>query len=308
MFNLSSKPRKAGRRLKMRRALLIAGYFLFFTIFSIASAVFAANSCININTASLEELDKIKYVGESRAKQIIILRGEKLFSSVDELDRVIGIGPAIVAKIKQEGMACASQQEPQSTTTALSLEVRPPREAEPQNVIPITYSSGIIFSEIMPSPEGPDETEEWIKIFNKNNFKVDLSDWQITDTVGKTNTYTFPAGIKISAMGFLVLNRPETKIILNNNADGLKLIQPDGKVIDSVNYEKALRGQSYGPGAVNTIKEVEEKGLAAISEPIIIGQNKRSFPPLLAALALAIFSVIIILFLYKKKLIKKDFD
>ncbi len=205
------------------------------------------------------------------------------------------------------------QQEPQSTTT--TVEVRPQqREVEPQSVVepkqPVVYPSGIILSEIMPSPEGPDETEEWIKIFNKNNFEVDLSDWQITDTIGKTNTYTFPAGIKISAMGFLVLNRPETKIILNNNADGLKLIQPDEKTIDSVNYEKAPQGQSYNltnsgwiwSGNKGDKKEENkiEKSLAAISEPIIIGQNKRNFSPLLTAITLAILSGFVIILLILK--------
>lgn len=198
----------------------------------------------------------------------------------------------------------AIEVEPIETTTIPLLEIRSPLEIESQSIVEpkqlIIYPSGIIFSEVMPSPEGADETEEWIKIFNKNNFGVDLSGWQITDTVGKTNTYTFPASTKISSQGFLILTRPETKIILNNNADGLKLIQPDGNIVDSVNYEKALLGQSYGPGAINTIKKGEEKGLAAISEPIIIGQNKRNFSPLLTAITLAIFSGVIILVLKRK--------
>ena len=284
--------------------------------FLAASTISAANACIDINTAPQEELEKIKHIGESRAKQIIMLREEKLFSSVDDLDRVVGIGPARIADIKAQGLACVEvilQQELQlSKTTAPLLEI----------VESITYPSGIIFSEILPSPKGADETEEWIEIFNKNNFEIDLSGWQIMDKAGKTSAYAIPAGIKISAMEFLVLWRQETKIILNNDGDGLDLTNPGGEITDSVSYKKTTLGQSYGlinsnwvwsenptPGAVNIIpakssafakatadKSAGEVGLAAVSEPITEGQNRRNFYPL-AAFTLAILSGFVILLL-----------
>ncbi len=108
-----------------------------------------------------------------------------------------------------------------------------------------TYPSGIIFSEILPSPEGPDAENEWIEIFNKNDFEIDLSGWKISDVMGSTKTYTFSEGIKIKGFGFLAVRRPETKITLNNDSDGLKLIRPDGSIGDTATYEKALLGQSY---------------------------------------------------------------
>lgn len=74
----------------------------------LALAVNAANPCIDINTASKQDLEKIKHIGEARAEQVIKLRGEKLFSSVDELSRVIGLGPARISDIKKEGLACIS--------------------------------------------------------------------------------------------------------------------------------------------------------------------------------------------------------
>ncbi|MDP2864212.1 MAG: lamin tail domain-containing protein [bacterium] len=195
----------------------------------------------------------------------------------------------------------------------------------------IVYPSGIILNEILPSPEGADETEEWIEVLNQNNFEVLLSDWKITDTVGKITTYSFPKGIKIPPQGFLVFSRPTTKITLNNDGDGLKLIQPDGKIVDEATYEKAPRGQSYNlinsnwswstnltPGAVNfipfpqpeekigaeslkdkSITEPETKReLATIGEQI--SKSSRSLFILLIALSLAIFSGTTILFLKKK--------
>lgn len=204
----------------------------------------------------------------------------------------------------------------------------------------IVYPSGIIINEILPSPKGSDEKEEWIEIFNQNNFKIDLSGWQIVDVRGKATVYTLPEGISIEPLGFLVFSRPSTKITLNNDGDGLNLIQPTGNIIDSVNYEKAPQGQSYNrteagwawniiltPGNANIIssplssqfkpeekekpkseaespkiKEVKE-GIAAIGEQI--PKETPSFFILLIALAIAIFSGVIILIL-KKKI--KSFD
>ncbi len=57
---------------------------------------------ININTASLEELQEIVHIGADRARQLIELRP---YSSLDELSRISGIGPARLADIKEEGKA-----------------------------------------------------------------------------------------------------------------------------------------------------------------------------------------------------------
>ncbi|MDP3784584.1 MAG: helix-hairpin-helix domain-containing protein, partial [bacterium] len=74
-------------------------------------SIWAADPCIDINIAPKEELEKIKQIGESRAEQIIKLRGEKPFLSVDELSRVTGLGAVRVSDIKKQGLACVKTQE-----------------------------------------------------------------------------------------------------------------------------------------------------------------------------------------------------
>lgn len=61
------------------------------------------NSCVNINTASFEELQRIKHIGPDRAQQIIDLRP---FKSVDDLTRVKGIAEGRLKDIKAENIAC----------------------------------------------------------------------------------------------------------------------------------------------------------------------------------------------------------
>lgn len=72
--------------------------FLFLFIF--AQTVVAEK--IDINTASLGELQKIIGVGPVIAQRIIEARP---FHSLDELTRVRGIGPKTLEKIKNQGLA-----------------------------------------------------------------------------------------------------------------------------------------------------------------------------------------------------------
>ena len=196
------------------------------------------------------------------------------------------------------------------------------------------YPLGIIINEILPSPEGPDSEKEWIELFNQNNFEVDISYWKISDTLGTIKTYAFPTSTKISPKGIVILYRPTTKIILNNDGDGLRVSRPDGKIMDSVDYEKAPTGNSYNrvgsewlwssiptPGLINQISSTEkdkkeeikkdqenqdnlqDKGLAQISEPVRGIGSKKDAKTLFSsfiALTVSLFSGIVILTLKKK--------
>ncbi|MBI2041389.1 MAG: helix-hairpin-helix domain-containing protein [Candidatus Nealsonbacteria bacterium] len=108
---------------------------IFLVVFSFltANGLYAADTsgCININTAPKEELVKITQIGEARAAQILSLREEKLFSSVNDLDRVAGIGPARIASIKEQGLACVAENgSPQIPSTISSTVDEPTKSAE----------------------------------------------------------------------------------------------------------------------------------------------------------------------------------
>lgn len=66
------------------------------------TAVSPAADKVDINTATIEELKRIIHIDQVRAEEIVRLRP---FSSVDDLDRVRGIGPARLADIKEQGIA-----------------------------------------------------------------------------------------------------------------------------------------------------------------------------------------------------------
>ena len=92
-------PRGVERRSLSRRALQSAVVLLTLTVL-VASC---SRGCVDINTASARQLERIVHVGPVRAQSIIDLRP---FSSVAGIQRVSGIGPARIRDIHNQGLAC----------------------------------------------------------------------------------------------------------------------------------------------------------------------------------------------------------
>lgn len=76
-------------------------FFLLLIFFFIPFLILAVEK-ININTASLEELQKLTGVGPVIGQRII---EERPFSSIEDLIRVKGIGPKKLEDIKKQGLA-----------------------------------------------------------------------------------------------------------------------------------------------------------------------------------------------------------
>ena len=128
---------------------------------------------VEINTASLQQLDTLIGIGPTYAQRIIDGRH---YSSVNDLLRVSGIGEKTLQKIKDQGLAYIEDQalqpilqtSPETPPEAPLEALDEPidgllTETPPQDLIaPMVYPTGIVINEILPSPEGPDETEEWI--------------------------------------------------------------------------------------------------------------------------------------------------
>jgi len=223
-----------------------------------------AETKININSALLSELDQITGVGPATAQKII---DNRPYNSLDDLLKVKGIGPATLEKIKTQGLACVNcttvipslienpviniENTQNTLDSNLCLSCQQAGESDATEALPIIYPKGVIINEILPNPEGADEENEFIEIYNNNNFDIDLSGWKLQDQVGSQVTYIIKENSKIKAFGFLVFTRPISKISLNNSQDTLNLLFPDNKIADSISFTSAKLGQSYN---LNTAK------------------------------------------------------
>jgi competence protein ComEA len=76
---------------------LLLAIFICSTIYGIASAA------VNINTATKEELTTLQGIGEKRAQDIIDFRTKNgPFKSIDDLEKVPGIGPGRMKQIRSQ--------------------------------------------------------------------------------------------------------------------------------------------------------------------------------------------------------------
>ena len=87
--------------MELNKIILFVGILLIFLLPNISAA--CNESQININTASLEELDALSGIGLVKAQAIIDTRP---FSSIDDLINVNGIGEVTLNNIKLQGLAC----------------------------------------------------------------------------------------------------------------------------------------------------------------------------------------------------------
>ena len=109
----------------------------------------------------------------------------------------------------------------------------------------------VALNEFVPAPQGvdwngdgtADGNDEWIELFNGCDEAVELGNWMLDDepegrakVLQGTAPYVIPAGTFINPGGFLVFYRRDTGVALDDNGDEVRLLGPDGVLVDSFTY------------------------------------------------------------------------
>ncbi len=215
-------------------------------------------------------LDNIEYIQSAQENWSYAKSGGSWFWTVESTP---GLQNIIKADDEEECQCnCPVEQENKETKN---------QENKKEEVIynPEDYQ-GLRINEFMANPAGPDSSE-WIEIYNSSSSILNLAGFQLDDEEGGSRPYKFTASSTITAFGYLLINREESKIALNNNQDTVRLINPDDEVFLAVNYEKAKEDWSYDfldvdeewywslnptPGQKNIIiEEIPEEGQLEIA-------------------------------------------
>jgi len=95
----------------------------------------------------------------------------------------------------------------------------------------------IYILEVMPNPETGDE---WVELYNLNDFEVNLVDWYIDDEEGVNDPEKFSA--TIGANDFYIF---KTSSFFNNDGDDVRLLNHNKKEKDFRSYDYSEEGLSW---------------------------------------------------------------
>jgi hypothetical protein len=105
----------------------------------------------------------------------------------------------------------------------------------------------VCLSEFLPAPKAVDwdgdgkanRVDEWIELHNDSQEDVDLGGCMLDDAAGEEwDPFVVPEGTMLLAGEYRVFYRCDTHIILNNDRDSVRLLAPDGVVVDAFDYEQ----------------------------------------------------------------------
>ena len=107
----------------------------------------------------------------------------------------------------------------------------------------------IRINEFLPDPDGTDDQHEWVELVSLESEELRLDGWylEIAKSSWSSVQFTFPSGSKVDASAFLLVGGSEVVDIdylaedldlgnAGSNGDGIRLIDCEGNVIDTVIY------------------------------------------------------------------------
>jgi len=110
-----------------------------------------------------------------------------------------------------------------------------------QNSNNSTNIKNIYISEAMVAPDTGDN--EWVELYNDNNFEVNLIDWYIDDIAEGGSTQK-KFSLSIPVYGFAVVDIKSS--VFNNSGDEVRLLNSFGDLTDSFTYDFSQKGKTFG--------------------------------------------------------------
>jgi len=112
----------------------------------------------------------------------------------------------------------------------------------------------ICISEFLPAPQFVDwdgdglagSSDEWVELHNGLDRDLDLGNWMLDDRAdGGSPPFTLPRGTILRGGEYYVLYRCITHVVLGDTGDEVRLMAPDGAVVDMVSYGRTEEDVSF---------------------------------------------------------------
>ncbi len=132
----------------------------------------------------------------------------------------------------------------------------PPTSVPPTPVppTPTPFANTIVLNELIAKPKNTDwnhdrtinADDEWIELYNGGAASVDLTGWRLNAiSATAAMTFTIPASTMIPSRGYSTFFRAQTKLNLEVAGTEVRLLYPNGAVVDTVRYTDLRFDQSY---------------------------------------------------------------
>lgn len=239
-------------------------------------------AALNVSPASLAPFDQV--LGDPSPEKQVTVEGINITSDIVitapenfEISTVSGSGFGSTITLTQTGGSVSSttifirmnsttagvknesiEFETTSSGGPLTVSFSVTGEAVESTAIPVLYINEILASNNAVFADEFDEFDDWIEIYNPNNFAVDLAGMYISDDKDNFLRYQFPTGSPLTVIpprGFVLIwadNQSEqgplhTNFAVSASGETIILTYSDGfTVIDSISFGAQVQNISYG--------------------------------------------------------------
>lgn len=105
-----------------------------------------------------------------------------------------------------------------------------------------TYPT-LLLNEIFPNPAGRDNGQEWVEIYNPNEFLVNTKGYVLDDYTDQGSAAMKLKEIEILPKSYYLIYDPSVN--LNNSNEEIQLLDPNGALLDKIFFIDGFEAQSY---------------------------------------------------------------